>query len=84
LDLTIDTLESGYPSESADLRIDFRCGILHLISQANTTHGLYDLKLALSSFEVREKAGKLEGVDDPMTEDFVEQARFRLWSNAQM
>lgn len=81
--LTIDTLESGYPSESADLRVDFRCGILHLISNATTADSLYDLKLALSNFEVREKAGKLESVDDPMTEDFVEQARFRLWSNAQ-
>jgi len=70
------------PSESSGLRLDFRCGVLHLISQEATADRLYDLKLALSNFEVREKSGELENVDDPMTDDFAEKARFRLWSTS--
>ena len=61
--------------------LDMKCGLVHSISHGQTTDRLYDVKLALTSFDGRKTSGNLEAGDDALTEDFVERAYFRLWTN---
>jgi hypothetical protein len=63
--------------------IDTKCGLLHDISQGDTVDKLFDVKLALTSFDVRRKAN-MDIRDELLTNDFVERLRFRLWSGSKL
>jgi hypothetical protein len=78
-DISVETIAHADSSESP---LDTKCGILHSISQARTADSLFDVKLALTSFDVRKKAGGLEVTDQVLSDDFIERVHFRLWSNA--
>ena len=54
---------------------------MHNIAKAQTADALFDIKLALTSFDVRNKSGSVHE-DDVLTQDFVERALFRLWTGA--
>jgi hypothetical protein len=65
-----------------DTPLDIKCGLVHSSSHPQTTNSLYDVKLALTSFDARKASQNVKAGDDALTEDFVEQAYFRLWTNA--
>jgi len=62
--------------------LDTKCGLVYSSFNIQTTDSLYDVKLALTSFEARKAIQNLRAGDDALTEDFVERAYFRLWTNA--
>jgi hypothetical protein len=62
--------------------LDMKCGLVHSISHSQTTDSLYDVKIALTSFDGRKTSGNSEGEDDALSDDFVERVYFRLWTNA--
>lgn len=63
--------------------LDIKCGLVHNIAKAQTADALFDIKLALTSFDVRDKSGSVQE-DDVLTQDFVERAQFRLWTGAKL
>lgn len=67
--------------DASESPLDIKCGLMRSISQVQTTDGLFDVKLALSSFAVRNKSRILDTKEDSLTVDFVERAQFRLWAS---
>jgi len=55
---------------------------MYNITRADTADTLFDVKLALTSFDVRKKSGNVDETDVVLTRDFVEKASFRLWTGA--
>jgi hypothetical protein len=62
--------------------LDIKCGLIHSISRMQMADSLFDVKLAFSSFNARNKSGNLNNADDVLTEEFVERVQFRLWTSA--
>ena len=59
--------------------LDTKCGLIHSISDGYTADTLFDVKL--SSYASRKQSGNLDVAEDPLMEDFVERAQFRLWTS---
>jgi hypothetical protein len=78
VDIAVETIAHVDTSESP---LDTKCGILYNISQAQTADSLFDIKLGLTYFDIRKKAGNLGVTDQVLTEDFIEKVHFRLWSS---
>ena len=63
--------------------LDVKCGLIYNICHGQTTDALFDVKLALTRFDVKRDADNVEKSDDPLSDDFVEKLKFRVWGNTQ-
>jgi hypothetical protein len=79
IDISVESLSQV---DFRDTPLDTKCGLVHSSSNIQTTDSLYDVKLALTSFEARKAIQNVRAGDDALMEDFVERAYFRLWTNA--
>lgn len=79
LDVTVESLAHVSGRETS---LDTKCGLTYNIFNRSSINSLYDVKLALSAFNAREKTCSLHKADDILTTYFVERAQFRLWSGA--
>ena len=79
LDVTLQAMSQVDVNESP---LDIKCGLIHGISRMQMADSLFDVKLAFSSFNARNKPGNRNTVDDVLTEEFVERVQFRLWTSA--
>jgi hypothetical protein len=66
--------------EPSQTLLDLKCGLLHQLSHGQTSDALFDVKLVLTSFDVRKKIDRVK--EDVLAEPFVEKARFRLWAGS--
>jgi hypothetical protein len=78
-DLAVLSMSQADVSENP---LDSKCGLMHGISQVRTADALFDVKLALTSFDVRKRSTTLYSTDDVLKDDFVERVQFRLWTTA--
>jgi hypothetical protein len=65
---------------TSETPLDTKCGLIYNISEGLSVDALYDVKLALSAFDTRERNSNLQSADDILSKDSVERARFRLWT----
>lgn len=78
-DVTVDSMAQVNTRETP---LDAKCGMIYNISKRQSVDSLYDIRLALSAFNTRERASNLQIADEILTRDFVERVQFRLWAGA--
>jgi hypothetical protein len=74
VDITVQELSEADTQESY---LDVKCGLIRNLTHAETTDELFDIKLALTSYEVRKSEGRTLP-EESWLEDFLQRAQFHV------
>jgi len=77
VDILQNSLEEVTENETS---LDVKCGVVYEMAHPETADNLFDVKLALASFNALRRSGNTQGHDDLLTESLADRTRFRLWT----